>query len=178
MHTTDLARRLPALAPNISRISRHARGTCSEHTAADIAQTIYLRLLERAAQDPTFASRPDSELLVFAQWRGRHMAESGRAYTRNVDAEVFILDEDGEEISAFERIPSASSSPEDCCLQAEQSQSLQAALQSLSPRDRQIVTRIYLQSEPQASVAADLGMTSAGVSIRKANALRHLRRML
>lgn len=157
--------RLDTLAPKISRISRSTAGTFSEYDPDDLCQHICLKLLERAAADPAFAARSDEELLTFAIWRARSKAEAGRTYTRYVDAEVFI-EEDGDEISVLEMMPSGEINPEDAVIQSETLRQIDAIVQDLTPVNRQIVEMLYL-GHSQVEIAAALGISKSAVTQRK-----------
>lgn len=158
--------RIALLASRLTHIARDLVGSLSEHTAEDILQEIVLKLLERAHQDPTFASRSDKELLIFAQWRGRHLAEKGRIYTGYVQEEEY-LSNDGVEISNFEFIAGDDPNPEHACIELEELEELERIAATLDPTNRRIVRMLY-QGYSSVEIAAHLGVTKGAVSQRKA----------
>ncbi len=158
--------RLISFTPNIARIARATAGTLSEYDHEDIQQTIYLKLLERAASDPTFAARSDSELLTFAQWRGRHKASAGRTYTKYVEPEDFYQDDHGDEISNLEMIAAEGDDPEEACIRHEAIGDLEQIMAQLDPINRQIVWMLY-RGYSQNEIAAALKLTKGAISQRK-----------
>lgn len=159
--------RLTSLTPRLTHIARDLVGSLSEHTAEDILQEIVLKLLERAHQDPTFASRSDKELLIFAQWRGRHLAEKGRIYTGYVQEEEYLSNANGVEISSFEFIAGDDPNPEQACIELEELEALERIAAALDPTNRRIVRMLY-QGYSSVEIAAHLGVTKGAVSQRKA----------
>lgn len=162
MNTQTLAaafnNRLETLAPKLQHIARATVGTLSEHDADDLYQTIVLKLIERAQQDPTFAQRSDTELLVFAQWRARHKASLGRIYTKYVENETIHTDDDGSEISNFELLSSDEPSPEEATIENQEISALQEAINNLAPRQRQFAILLY-KGYTQTEAAAEMGIS-------------------
>lgn len=150
--------RLETLEPKIRKAARAAVGTLSEYDADDLYQTAVLKLWERAQTDPTFVNRSDAELVTFATWRARHKATQGRIYTKYVDNEVlFSSEDDDNELSNFDLIPSSDKSPEDACIAAEELNSLQTAIKALPPRQREFAILLY-QGYTQSEAAAKMGI--------------------
>src|SRR5579859_31850 len=69
----------------------------------DTAQAIALRLVELAADDPTFARQSAGYHIKRAAWEARHAREKSVIYDRYVASEPYAVDPtDGEEVSAFD----------------------------------------------------------------------------
>lgn len=158
--------RIVALTPALRRIARATVGTLSEYDAEDLYQTIVLKMLERAAQDPAFAQKSDTELLTFAQWRARSKAGAGRIYTKYVEPEKFYHDDEGDEISFLELIPSNALDPEEAVIAAEGLTAIEDLIQSLDPANRKIIYLLY-QGYNQVEIAAALNVTRSAVNQRK-----------
>jgi RNA polymerase sigma factor (sigma-70 family) len=137
--------RLIELEPKLRRIAAAICRTSgsAELDPDDYLQTIHLKLLERSAQDPTFASRSDAEILTFAQWRGRHKASLGRIYNKYIGEEEYLGGDDGDEISSFDLIAADSETPEEIFIEKQDLDVLQAAIQSLPPRQREFALLMY-----------------------------------
>lgn len=153
--------RLEILTPTLRRIARASVGAASEHQADDLFQTIILKLLERAAADPSFAERPDQELITFAIWRARSKAEAGRIYTRYCPNEEYIPDDDGELTPELELIPDTTQNPETLVIAAETVRGVGAII--TDPTDR-VITSMLVQGYNGVEIGSALGVTKGTIS--------------
>ncbi len=103
-----------------------------------------------------------------------------QAKRRSVDREqlrIFDLPDDSE-VALAERLVNSGSSPSGRLLAAELRDRVQAALESLEPRDREVLVLRYLEQLTTKEIAAVLGISEAAVKTRHRRALERLRRRL
>jgi len=172
---TRLSARIETLSSKLHTVARSVEGTLSEYTADDLFQTICLKLTERCTIDPAFLDRPAAEWITFANWRARSKADSGRRYTRYIDSETLVTDDDGEEDSLFDSLPSPTcTNPEDSMIQMEVYGTLKA---HLSESNLKLVNMLY-QGYSQQEIAAELGICESAVAQRKQTIARQLAQVL
>ncbi len=103
-----------------------------------------------------------------------------QAKRRSVDREqlrIFDLPDDSE-VALAERLVNSGSSPSARALEAELRERVQSALESLEPRDREVLVLRYLEQLTTKEIAAVLGISEAAVKTRHRRALERLRRRL
>jgi len=103
-----------------------------------------------------------------------------QAKRRSVDREqlrIFDLPDESE-VALAERLVNSGSSPSARVLRAELRERVQAALESLEPRDREVLVLRYLEQLTSKEIAAVLGISEAAVKARHRRALERLRRRL
>ncbi len=103
-----------------------------------------------------------------------------QAKRRSVDREqlrIFDLPDDSE-VALAERLVNSGSSPSGRLLAAELRDRVQAALEALEPRDREVLVLRYLEQLTTKEIAAVLGISEAAVKTRHRRALERLRRRL
>ena len=103
-----------------------------------------------------------------------------QAQRRSVNREqlrIFDLAGDSEAVLA-ERLVNSGSSPSGRLLRAELRERVQAALESLEPRDREVLVLRYLEQLTSKEIAAVLGISEAAVKTRHRRALERLRARL
>ncbi len=103
-----------------------------------------------------------------------------QAQRRSVDREQLrIFDLPGEsEVALAERLVNSGTSPSGRLLRAELRQRVQAALEDLEPRDREVLVLRYLEQLTSKEIAAVLGINEAAVKTRHRRALVRLRNRL
>ena len=100
------------------------------------------------------------------------------AKRRKVDREelrIFDLPADSEAALA-ERLVNSGTSPSGRLLRAELGVRVQTALESLQPRDREVLVLCYLEQLTSKEIAGVLGINEAAVKTRHRRALERLRR--
>ncbi|MGO9463196.1 MAG: sigma-70 family RNA polymerase sigma factor [Isosphaeraceae bacterium] len=103
-----------------------------------------------------------------------------QAKRRSVDREqlrIFDLPDDSE-VALAERLVNSGSSPSARALESELRERVQSALESLEPRDREVLVLRYLEQLTTKEIAAVLGISEAAVKTRHRRALERLRRRL
>ncbi len=103
-----------------------------------------------------------------------------QAKRRSVNREqlrIFDLAGDSE-VALAERLVNSGSSPSGRLLAAELRERVQATLESLEPRDREVLVLRYLEQLTSKEIAAVLGISEAAVKTRHRRALERLRRRL
>ena len=149
--------RISSIAPRLTRQARHLAACNPIHTADDMQQNMLLKLWEQASKNPQYLSQPDVHLFAFATWKGRSLATSGRTYSKYIEAESFVADEEGDEISAFEFISTDDPESRDPAEIFAENETFQQALALLNPTERKIVEMLY-QGYSQVEIAAELGV--------------------
>ena len=142
-----------------SRIAKVARGD------ADTIQFINLRLVEQSTKDATFAQQEVGFHIKRAAWEARHAREKVVIYDRYVACEPMAIDPiDGEEVSAFdEYIPSGDLAPEQIVEQRQTVAEIQAALQGLPAKQRELITMLA-EGLTQTEIVERTGMSKSSVS--------------
>ncbi|MDR3572820.1 MAG: sigma-70 family RNA polymerase sigma factor [Anaerolineaceae bacterium] len=171
---TAIQTRIVELAPKLQRTANYLAGTIESD---DLLQDMTVSLLEKSANDPLFAEQKDGYLLQYATWTGKHASEAARTYNRNVFEETIIDDDESDLGSSFDAIPDLSKTPEEIILDNEQNEGIWQIVKSLSIENQKIIAMISL-GESQQKIAAELHISKAAVSQRKATIARALQAIL
>ena len=147
----------------LTRQARHLASQDPDNTVDDHRQVMLLKLWEQTRKTPGYLQNPDVHLFAYATWKSRSLATRGRTYTKYVEAEKFVTDEDGDELSAFEFISDGSQDPDAAFEFAE---SLGEAWVILGEIEKTIVRMLY-QGYSQVEIARTLGISKACVTQRK-----------
>jgi RNA polymerase sigma-70 factor, ECF subfamily len=106
----------------------------------------------------------------------RHVRTRKRTVTREAPGGLPLPDESALELAG--RVAGNGTTPSNHLARAEEQARVQAALQELSERDREVLVMRYLEQLSTTDIAAALGITVGGVRTRHRRALEHLRRVL
>ncbi len=103
-----------------------------------------------------------------------------QAQRRSVSREQLRIGDVADESAAIlaERLANSGSSPSARLLAAELRDRVRAALETLEPRDREVLVLRYLEQLTSKEIAAVLGISEAAVKTRHRRALERLRRIL
>jgi len=107
----------------------------------------------------------------------RHHLQAKRRSVHREELRVFDLAGDSEAVLA-ERLVNSGTSPSGRLLAAELRERVRAALESLEPRDREVLVLRYLEQLTSKEIAAVIGISEAAVKTRHRRALERLRRRL
>lgn len=159
MNTSTIHARLEDLTPRIFAYSNFIHSP--ELETEDIRQEMYLALLEKSAEDPTFAEQSPSYQSWYATWQAKHTAEKARTY----DGHVQDADDTQMEII----LCGNSDENNDPARVAEQEEELAELLQqisALSPENQTVVKMTYL-GYTTGEIAERLNISAPAVSQRK-----------
>lgn len=160
------AYRRPLIAYFLRRTGDHAE-------AEDMTQEVFLRTL-RAPRDQVVES-PDAFIFKIASNLVRDRAR--RRISRHADKHLSLdapADPDAD-VAPLE-IPAEDSSAERVLIDRERLQHAMAALELLPERTREIFIQFRLESTPQATIAARLGISVSAVEKHVVRAVMHLAR--
>jgi len=107
----------------------------------------------------------------------RHHVGTKRRSVAREQLRIFDLAGESEAILA-ERLVNSGTSPSGQLLAAELRERVRAALESLEPRDREVLVLRYLEQLTSKEIAAILGISEAAVKTRHRRALERMRRRL
>lgn len=110
------------------------------------------------------------------QLHRHHLQAKRRSVTRE-QLRIFDLADDSEAVLA-ERLVNSGTSPSAHLLAAELRDRVRSALESLEPRDREVLVLRYLEQLTSKEIGAVLGISEAAVKTRHRRALERLRRRL
>lgn len=157
------------------RITRSAAYNETDRTSADdIAQEIYLDILERAAKNPSLYEQTDAYIL----WQsvrngGGHAVRSETRYAAHLQSVSAAADEDGEEMDWYEVTPGSSPDPAEAAELDETLAEIIEGIYKLSPENKQIVSMLYL-GYSESEIAAKLGVSRPAITQRKATIRKQL----
>ncbi len=152
-----IAERIQTLEPRLRLIARSYAN--DPHQAEDIFQHICEKLLTQADPQDT-----DSRILVRAKSRAADFINAERTYTFYVGSEKEIAGEETEiDYDAFDFHVSDQRSPEDLLIEAEEAKSITAAINSLSPSNRDIIS-LLVSGFKQKDIAKKLGVSEPAIS--------------
>jgi RNA polymerase sigma factor (sigma-70 family) len=159
MDTSIIHPRLDNLTPRIFAYSNFIHSP--ELDNEDIRQEMYLALLEKTAEDPTFAEQSPSYQAWFATWQAKHVAEKARTYDGHV--------QDGDDEMMEIILCGHSDEDDDPASIAEEEEELAELLQqisALSPENQTVVKMTYL-GYSTGEIAERLNISAPAVSQRK-----------
>lgn len=118
------------------------------HLAEDLSQETYVIILEKIRNGDV---RQPEKLRAFVSQVARfHTIEQIRIFKRkhleDLGAAEHVSDPNPNQLNRLET--------------AEELQEIRGLIQNLIPRDRELITRLYINEEPKDSICADLGLTS------------------
>jgi RNA polymerase sigma factor (sigma-70 family) len=144
----------PVLTDRIAKVS-HGNEDCAAH--------VRLSLLEAAARDPKFADQQVGYLITKAKWSALNYFDHERVDQRHVVEEPVFVNDEGEELSAFdELIPASLPSPEEIVEYHEAAARLDAAIATL-PQDQRKIARLLAQGFDTPAIAAKIGKSTSNV---------------
>lgn len=165
--------RVAALYPAIQRKAAYLAGDLLD--ADDVAQDMSLRILERAAVDPSRLNQTDAYLLGDAWNNQRHALRSAVTESRRLTDAALVDDtsDDEEGGGMFITVIDETADPETAAENAEVNEALYRAVLSLSPTNRKVVAMLY-SGHTEVQIARTLGITRSAVSQRKTTIARAL----
>lgn len=176
---TAVASKIEKISPKVRHISQIVANASPEHDADDIFQESVLWLLEQAEKDPSIVEQTDAYVIWGATTTGgKHAARASRTYTRYVQAEPRVEnDDEDEDIEWIETLADSSNDPEARFIENEEISALASAIAQLTPANQKLVTMLY-NGFNQNEIADALGISKGAVSQRKATVERQLAELL
>jgi RNA polymerase sigma factor (sigma-70 family) len=154
-----------------ARIAAMARGD------EDLAQDMWLALVEKNAASLTFAAQEIGYHIKAAKFARGHTFEKRATYDKYVEVEQYIVTDDGDEESVFDRLAGDDPTPEEALERKQQTAALQAALSALTAHQRR-VAQLLLAGYTTAEIAAKMGTSKSSVSHMTRKLLETLARVL
>jgi RNA polymerase sigma-70 factor (ECF subfamily) len=106
----------------------------------------------------------------------RHVQAEKRSVLREQDLDAFLPDQSAMQLA--DCLATSGSSPSRQSIRKEQRHRVQDALSQMNPRDRDLLTMIYLEQMPINEVSVVLGISAKATEMRHLRALDRLRRIL
>jgi RNA polymerase sigma-70 factor (ECF subfamily) len=141
-----------------------------------------------ADADRELAEYLSSRTMPFYAWLRRFAWDRlVEAHRRHVSAERRSVDReqswsipwaDQSAVALADRLVASGTSPSRHLIRAEARLRVQAALEQLSPRDREVLVLLYMEDLSAVEIAGILGMTEGAVRTRHLRALERLRRLM
>ena len=157
----------PILTCIVRRMMPRAKYAAIEDVLADVQSDLIVKIFKRATDDPS-PQTPDRFDAYWITAGKRMMIDLVR---RRMRLERFI-----ENVRHCER--NHSDSPLDILIREEEEQLLHSALERLAELDREMLQRRFIDQQPYAEIASDLGITPVAVRVRVHRALMRLENLL
>lgn len=166
MSTSSIYERLDKLTPKIFAYSKfiHGPGLGTD----DIRQEMYLALLEKQQEDPTFFDNNDSYMAWYATWTAKNKAARSRRYDHRIEGST-----DTESFEYY-HVDREKSDPAKIAENNENMTEILEALQQMASENVTVIKMVYL-GYSNTEIAETLNVTPAAVSQRKKNITRKLR---
>lgn len=166
MSTSSIDERLDKLTPKIFAYSNFIHGP--ELETDDIRQEMYLALLEKQQEDPTFFDNNDSYMAWYATWTAKNQAARNRSYDHRIGRST--------DTASFEyyHVDRGESDPAKIAENNENLNEILDVLQQMAPENMSVIRMIYL-GYTNMEIAETLKVTPAAVSQRKKNITRKIR---
>jgi RNA polymerase sigma factor (sigma-70 family) len=163
MELTDLELKLEELNPRLKAIAHKISFSSPEHDADDIYQEMIMTLITVSKQSPDFLSQKPSFIITKLTWCAKNKANASRIWTRYCPPDQLVTDPDGDETSFFEMVAGPSPTPEKEVIMQELRDALQDLMETLTPRQRQVMTMLSQGYKPS-EIAAEIGVTKSAIT--------------